>query len=374
MQRLLQALLVTLALCPLFAQESSEGRSIKKFTNGKDIHDPINKTAKYKLMQEAVYDAIEKGAAIKISVSTVNKVVDGGSDNKHFDQFISTTARKYGVSWQRQSDYKFEKIDKRLWECTVKGIVTRSDSADIDLGEDEVIEEQPLPTITKRGLNKVHISPSNGIYQSQMLGVTKEVKEKVLNDYDFYRKTKALILINQVESDFAMGRIVKGFYRVKVGDGISTGSYKKNRMGFKLEYAPQTKLNASSNYYSLSFFTDSYVNRWGFNIGFDLLTYKADTDHQAGSLFIPHMGASYRMSILPDLLYVIPEFNAGYVVLAEAYEAESLMFNPKVYLALRIHLIEFMAGFNYKFLLKDHYNQSGVYPFAGVRVNLNKNN
>jgi hypothetical protein len=374
---MLKQLLILLITClgfSLVAQESVEGRSIKKFTSGKDIHHPINKTAKYKLMQEAVYDAIEKGAAIKISVATYNKVSDGGGDNRQFDQFISTTARQYGVTWQRQSDYVFKLIDKRLWECTVKGIVNRSESSGIDLGVDQVIEEQPTPTITKRGLNKVHISPSTGIYQGQLVGVTKEVKQKVLNDYDFYRKTKALVLINQVESDFAMGKIVKGFYRVKVGDVIASGPYKKNRLGFKLEYSPETKLNPSSSFYSLSFFTDSYVNRWGFNIGADLLLYKADIDRDAGNLFIPHMGASYRLSILPDLLYLIPEFNAGYVVLAESYDAESVMLNPKVYLAVRVKLIELMAGANYKFFLKDHYNQSGVYPFAGVRVNLNKNN
>ena len=110
----------------LLGQETIEGRSIKQFTNGKEIHHPLNKDAKYKLMQEAVFDAIEKGAAVRIAVSTYNKVSDGAS-SEHFDQFIATTAREYGVTWQRQSDYTFKLIGKKLWECKVTGLVTKSE-------------------------------------------------------------------------------------------------------------------------------------------------------------------------------------------------------------------------------------------------------
>lgn len=367
--------LVVLCASALSAQESVDGRSIKKFTNGKDIHHPLNKDAKFKLMQEAVFDAIEKGAAVRISVSTYNKVVDGASDS-HFDQFISTTARQYGVAWQRKSDYNFKLIGKRLWECTVNGLVTRTEEAATDLGNDQSILEKPAPTITKRGLNTVHISTSDGIYYGQLLGVTKDVKERVLNDYDMYKKTKALIYVTQVEKGFAMGRIVKGFYRVKVGDGVAAGNFKKTRMGFKLEYAPKTKYNSnpSSSYYSMSFFTDSYVNRWGFNLGFDLLLYDKTPTFSAGSMLIPNVGASYRIGILPDILFVVPEFNAGYVVLSNSYDAESIVLNPKLYVAFRVKFLELMAGANYKFFFTDYYKQSGVFPFAGIRVNLNKNN
>ena len=373
MRNMLTLALLTFFGSVLLAQESVDGRAIKQFTNGKDIHHGLNKDAKFKLMQEAVFDAIEKGAAVKISVSTYNKVVDGASDS-HFDQFIATTARQYGVSWQRKSDYSFKLIGKRLWECTVNGIVTKTEEPATDLGNDQSILEKPAPTITKRGINTVHISTSEGIHYGQLLGITKDVKERVLNDYDMYKKTKAIVYITKVEPGFAIGRIVKGFYRVKVGDGVAAGNFKKSRMGFKLEYAPQTKYNSSSNYYSASFYTDSYVNRWGFNLGFDLLSYKKTPEFKAGNMLIPNVGVSYHIGILPDLLYLVPEFNAGYVVLADSYDAESIVFNPKVYATFRVKFIEFMAGGNYKLFLTDFYKQSGVFPFLGVRINLNKNN
>jgi hypothetical protein len=366
---------LTLFFHQLVAQETVEGRSIKQFTNGKTIHHPLNKDAKYKLMQEAVFDAIEKGAAVKISVSTYNKVSDGGTQTEHFDRFLSTTAREYGVAWQRTSDYDFKLIGKRLWECKVTGQVTKSEFDGVNLGEDEGVLDIKKPiTITKRGLNKVHLNSSEGIYFGQVVGVTKDVKQRVLNDYDSYKKTKALIYITNVERDFAIGRIVKGFYRVKMGDEIAINHYKKVRMGFKLEYSPTTKYNPAMSNISAGFYTDSYVSRWGFNLGGDLLFYDQTDSEPAGSLVIPHMGASYRVGILPDLLFVIPEFNAGYAFDAKTFETQSAVLNPKLFVAVRLKFVELMAGANYKLFISEFTEQSGIYPVAGVRINLNKNN
>lgn len=366
---------LTLYFNQLLAQETVEGRSIKQFTNGKAIHHPLNKDAKYKLMQEAVFDAIEKGAAVKISVSTYNKVSEGATQGDHFDRFISTTAREYGVAWQRTSEYEFKLIGKRLWECKVTGEVTKSEFDGVNLGEDQqVLDIKKTITITKRGLNKVHLNSSEGIYFGQLVGVTKDVKQRVLNDYDSYKKTKALIYITNVERDFAIGRIVKGFYRVKVGDEIALNHYKKVRMGFKLEYSPTTKYNSTTSNISAGFYTDSYVSRWGFNLGGDLLFYDQTDAEPAGSLLIPHMGASYRIAILPDLLFVIPEFNAGYAFDAKTFETQSAVLNPKLYVAIRLKFVELMAGANYKLFISEFTEQSGIYPVAGVRFNLNKNN
>jgi hypothetical protein len=375
MRTLFVLLTLTLLSHSLIGQETVEGRSIKQFTNGKAIHHPLNKDAKYKLMQEAVFDAIEKGAAVKISVSTYNKVSDGASQAEHFDRFISTTARQYGVAWQRTSDYEFKLIEKRLWECKVTGQVTKSEFDGVNLGEDkEVVELKKEIIITKRGLNKVHLNSSEGIYTGQLVGVTKDVKQRVLNDYDFHKKTKALIYITDVERDFAIGRIVKGFYRVKVGDEVAVNHYKKVRVGFKLEYSPTTQYNSSSSYFSASLFTDSYVSRWGFNLGGDLLFYDKTDTEPAGSLVIPHMGASYRIVILPDFLFIVPEFNAGYAFDAKTFETQSAVLNPKLSVAVRLKFIELMAGVNYKHFISEFTDQSGVYPVAGVRFNLNKNN
>lgn len=375
MRKLVFIGILTLALTNLQAQETTEGRSIRQFTNGKAIHHPLNKDAKYKLMQEAVFDAIEKGAAVKISVSTYNKVSDGGTQAEHFDRFISTTAREYGVAWQRTSDYEFKLIGKRLWECRVNGLVTKSEFDGVNLGEDkDVLDLKKTITITKRGLNKVHLNSSEGIYAGQLVGVTKDVRQRVLNDYDSYKKTKALIYITNVEQDFAIGRIVKGFYGVRVGDEVAINHYKKVRMGFKLEYAPTTRYNSMNSYISASLFTDSYVSRWGFNLGGDLLFHKQTSSEPAGTLVIPHMGASYRIPILPDLLFLIPEFNAGYAFDAKTFETQSAVLNPKFFVAVRLKFLELMAGANYKLFISEFTEQSGAFPIAAVRFNLNKNN
>ena len=358
----------------LLGQETIEGRSIKQFTNGKEIHHPLNKDAKYKLMQEAVFDAIEKGAAVRIAVSTYNKVSDGAS-SEHFDQFIATTAREYGVTWQRQSDYTFKLIGKKLWECKVTGLVTKSEYEGVNLGNDkEILDIKKTLSITKRGLNKVHLNSSEGIYFGQLVGVTKDVKQRVLNDYNIYKRTKALIYITNVEPGFAIGRIVKGFYNVKVGDEIAVNNYKKTRLGIRVDYSPQTKLNTSSSYFSMSFYTDSYVSRWGFNIGGDLQVYDATDTEPAGLLLIPFLGASYRTVVLPDLLFIVPELNAGYAFETDTFQTQSAIISPKLSVGLRIKLVEFMAGVNYRFFISDFKDQNGLYPVAGVRFNLNKNN
>lgn len=374
MRNLLLLFVLFISTQTLLAQEIIEGRSIKQFTNGKDIHHPLNKDAKYKLMQEAVFDAIEKGAAIRIAVSTYNKVSDGAS-SEHFDQFIATTAREYGVSWQRQSDYSFKLIGKKLWECKVTGIVTKSEYDGVNLGDDKaILEMKRTLTITKRGLNKVHLSSSEGIYYGQVVGVTKDVKQRVLNDYDSYKKTKALIYITNVEKGFAIGRIVKGFYSVKVGDEIATNNYKKVRLGIRADYSPQTKYNKNSSYYSMSFYTDSYVSRWGFNIGSDLQLFDKTDTEPAGSLLIPYLGASYRTVILPDLLFLIPEFNAGYAFETDKFETQSALISPKVSVGLRLKFIEFLAGVNYRYFISEFKDLNQLYPVASIRINLNKNN
>lgn len=363
-----------ITLSTVYAQETIEGRSIKQFTNGKDIHHPLNKDAKFKLMQEAVFDAIEKGAAVKIAVSTYNKVSEGGS-NENFDQFISTTAREYGVAWQRQSDYAFKLIGKRLWECKVSGLVTKAEIDGVDLGNDQsLLDMKKTLSVTKRGLNKVHLNSSEGIYFGQVVGVSRQVKQRVLNDYDFYKKTKALIYITRVERDFAVGRIIKGFYGVKVGDEISINQYKKVRLGLRVDYSPQTKYNETSGYFSMSFYTDSYVSRWGANIGGDLLLFDAQGTEPAGSLLIPFVGASYRTVLLPDVLFLIPEFNAGYAFKTDTFVTQSAMVSPKLSVGVRIKFIELMAGVNYRYFISEFKDQNGAYPVAGVRLNLNKNN
>jgi hypothetical protein len=86
------------------------------------------------------------------------------------------------------------------------------------------------------------------------------------------------------------------------------------------------------------------------------------------------MGASYRIVILPDFLFIVPEFNAGYAFDAKTFETQSAVLNPKLSVAVRLKFIELMAGVNYKHFISEFTDQSGVYPVAGVRFNLNKNN
>jgi hypothetical protein len=141
-----------------------------------------------------------------------------------------------------------------------------------------------------------------------------------------------------------------------------------------VDYSPQTKYNETSGYFSMSFYTDSYVSRWGANIGGDLLLFDAQGTEPAGSLLIPFVGASYRTVLLPDVLFLIPEFNAGYAFKTDTFVTQSAMVSPKLSVGVRIKFIELMAGVNYRYFISEFKDQNGAYPVAGVRLNLNKNN
>jgi hypothetical protein len=359
----------------LLAQERVEGVAIMRFTNSKGINHPINEDAKFRLMQSAIFDAIEKGSRKKISVLSYNKVAESTTGNNHFDTFISTTLQKSGVSWKRDSDYQFQLVGKKEWKCTVTGTVENLDVTDTDFMAARDFPEQNKIIVTKRGVNTVHINSNQNIGYGQLIGISKVVKTKVLNDYDSYKKTKALVYITKVGSDFSVGRIIKGFYRVKVGDEVVVSSgFKKSRLGIKFDYTPLTQLNLNTNSISVGFFAQSYVSRFGLTINCDMLQYGLKSQLlEPEYMLIPNAGATYHFSILPDLLYLVPEFNMGYVVKAKDYDAETITINPKLAASLRLKIIEISAGAQYRFFLDDIYSQSGLYPFASINFSLNKN-
>lgn len=359
----------------VFSQEKVEGMAIMRFTNKKDIYHPINEDARFKLMQSAIFDAIEKGSTKRISVVNYNKVTESGTSDNHFESFISTTLQKSGVSWKRISDYTFQLIGKKEWKCSVTGLVEALDVPEDDVkGLDDLNRETKI-MVTKRGLNTVHINSNQYISFGQVLGIGKEIKTKVLNDYDTYHKTKALIYITSVGNDFAIGRIIKGFYRVKVGDEIIIRSdFKRSRVGIKFDYSPVTWLNPHTNNISFGLFTQSYVNRFGGSINCDLLQYGLrEVTSKSGYLVIPNASVTYHLALLPDLLYLVPEINIGYVLKVKDTDVQTVTLNPKISGALRINIVELSAGLQYRFFLDDNRSLSGLYPFASINFSLNKN-
>ena len=363
-----------------FAQEEVEGTAVKKLTNSKDIRDPLNEDAMYELMQKAVLDAIERGSQKIIQVNTYNKMEESSSQGYHFDNFMSTSVQKYGVTWRRTSEPKFLFLGKKLWQCSLKGIVgaaaTNQDNS------------TPLNLDTKRTLKvrgrvsplMIHINTGDQVSVGELVAVTKTVGAQVLNGYDRYKKVKAIAYVTRVENNFSIARIVKGFWHVREGDEIKSGRFSSHRTGFKLEYTPTgiQSFNSNLEIFSASFYTQSYISRWGFAIGLDLININnlesllGYTNPPNNPVLMPNMGVNYHIGLIPDLLYIIPEFNVGYLIDTPLPNFSQIpVGSPKIQVALRIGAIEFCAGITYRYFYNDPYGFSGLFPNGGLKFNLN---
>ena len=170
-----------------------------------------------------------------------------------------------------------------------------------------------------------NISTSDGIYYGQLLGVTKDVKERVLNDY-VCTKNKSPDLCNAGRKGFAMGRIVKGFtgWRLVM---VFMQEISKTRMGFKLEYARKPSTTQSLPVATTPWvFTDSYVNRWGFNLGFDLLLYDKTLTFSAWKhALYPMWAPAIALAYCPIYCLLCLSSMQAMFVLSNSYDAESII-------------------------------------------------
>lgn len=380
------------------AQKIVEGNSVRIIDNRKDIYHDKNELHRKILIKEAILEAIEKGADISVKNLISYNVESVSIDNyeQHFDNFVSKTLQEYHVTWKRTSQFTFSRDQKKKkkWYCRVTGEVTNKnfDAVDFDENGNSTINGTNSNTtayyITRKSFGKVHINAGfkDGIRQGNKLIAYKYINKKSLVGYNVIKKPKAHIYITEVGDDYALGEVVKGYYRQLKRNEVEYGIFKLNKGGLKYEiFLQEEKLNITSlginkevsldiTGHAFSFTHWSYLSKWGFEIGGDFLGLK--TSELSDVAINVKLGAYRNIAILPELLYIQPKVHLGYMFVnlnEDLFDVteEDIPFTVEAKLGalLILYSMDFSAGMSYRYVnaLGD---LSNFYPYFGIGYNL----
>jgi hypothetical protein len=143
-----------------------------------------------------------------------------------------------------------------------------------------------------------------------------------------------------------------------------------------LSYTPNFEVH------SLSFYTQSYYSRVGFNLGMELYECWSYRPGEIYYLGAPYLGFSYAIGLIPDLLYVQPAIAFWWILPSEILEDRywgkpqgvwgfPLTVNSRLGGALRIKKLEITAGVAYRYA-NDYPTITSFYPWIGARLNFNR--
>ncbi len=380
------------------AQKLVEGSAVRIIDNRKDIYHDKNELHRKILIKEAILEAIEKGADISIKNLTSYNVESVSIDNyeQHFDNFISKTLQEYHVTWKRTSQFTFSRDQKKKkkWYCRVMGEVTNEDfeASGFDDNGNSTINGSSRNTtafyITRKSFGKVHINAGfkDGLRKGNKLIAYKHLQKKSLVGYNSIKKPKAHIYITEVGDDYALGEVVKGYYRQLKRNEVEYGIFKLNRGDLKYElFLQEEKLNLTTlgvnkeislgiTGHTISFTHWSYLSKWGIEIGGDFLDLR--TSELSDIAINVKLGAYRNIAILPELLFIQPKVHLGYmfVNLNENLfditdEDVPLTFEGKLGVLLMLYSVDFSAGMSYRYVnvIGD---LSNFYPYFGIGYNL----
>jgi len=311
------------------AQKLVEGNSVRIIDNRKDIYHDKNELHRKILMKEALLEAVEKGADISVKNLTSYNVESVSIDNyeQHFDNFVSKSLQEYHVTWKRTSQFTFSRDNKKKkkWYCRVMGEVSNEDFVATDFDKNGnstingAIENTTAYYITRKSFGKVHINAGfkDGLRKGNKLIAYKYLKKKSLVGYNTIKKPKANIYITEVGDDYALGEVVKGYYRQLKRNEVEFGIFNLNKGGLKYElFIQEEKLNLTDlgisktvsldiTGHAFSFTHWSYLSKWGVEVGGDFLSLKAsELSDIAINLKI---GAYRNITLLPDCSFCNPK-------------------------------------------------------------------
>lgn len=377
------------------------GEAIMPLNNKKDIYHKRNKEAREKLIQLATFDAIEKGAALKVS-SIIKKgdisTTVSQSFEEVYEKYVSSQLTRYNVLWTRTSSYKFARLDGKKWKCIVEGEVR-------NLKMDEVKPEQEEPDqdlnyfITRKSFKTVHLNAgkNKGITVGDKFIVYRHKKKKTINGYNFVPKKVGFVTVSNVDDRFSVGKIMRGIYGIKEGQQASKMDFKTYRIGLEYQLSgsyeqvnttdlgdKESKVNTKSH--ALYLYYSSYLSRWGFKFGLEVLDTDKDsivlendvtTSYSAYS-FLPKFNLNYNIGIIPDLLYITPNASIGYLFIengkehvfeksGKAWNAD-VVFEGDVSAHFRVGAFDFIGGVSYKYI-NDYEELTNFYPHVGIWIN-----
>lgn len=374
-----------------FSQISAEvtGRDTIILDNSKGIHHESNLYAKSLLRQAAIYDAIQKGAGIRVT----RKVFSSTDDNSelHFEQYVERVLEQYNVTWKLISE-DYVALSKKKWVLAVTGTITSEKPEDIDFGtlNDQPGFEEVFVVIAKR-FNKVTV---NTRYEpGTRLGVYKTIQRKTLAGYSKRIAVKGLLVVgdgNEADDQSSDARIVRGLFRVHQKNEVKPLNFNTNRSGFGYEYsADALPVTTDPSSYGKNFvshtaflFLQSYITRFGGFLGYEVIQCYNITPGKIQYINAGYLGLDYNIGIVPGFLYLKPAFNLGLVfdseVLKDPYWGQpagvwgtNIILNPRLMAVLRFQKLEFYGGISYKYA-NDLPALTNSFTTLGLRINLAK--
>lgn len=393
-------LLFTLPLTKLIGQDTQvTGEGIQMIKNRSDIYHPKNEEFRKELINLAVIDAIEKGGIINIKSIDVSKIksTKEKSFEDVYEDFLSVSLHQYNVEWQRKSNYIFTPIESKngkKWKCEVDGIIRN-----IEPGFNDIVGTKDQSRITNKFVTKKNyniVFLNSGIDDTVKTGdkfvVYRQKRIKTVNGFHVVPQQVGLVMITMPYSGFSKGRILKGVYGVHESQLVKKSNFKTFRFGLEYQLSgsyeqinstdyglKSSSINTTSHSLFLSHY--SYVSRTGFKFGLEFMDTEISNPERDTStfIFIPKFNWNFSIGLVPDILYLNPEFSIGY--LFGNFSDKSCFFtDPQnkwgsdvvleagLSAHIRFKFIDFIGGFNYKYI-NDYQELKNIYPYAGIMFN-----
>lgn len=385
------------------------GQSVANTSNTRDILHPRNNKVRMELMQNAVFNALEKGSDVIIDRKTTNIPIPKTNIRafeKEFDQHVRETIRSYKLHWTKASEYKFTEIDKRKWHCEVSGYVWKQGAVDkgaIRANFKSVDRRRyinPQYTITHKSFNTVHINANGSqLGRSKKLVIVDPLESRRLKS----KKTEGYIYITKSYGDYSKGKIIKGMYNIKEGNTVQAKYFNIKRSSFRYEYSvmPSQQVNFRNinelNFdltnkeivgdFGVAVHTIMYSTqnlktntRWG--LGVDL--YNSNLAQGDSMVSVtkggPKLSFGYYIPIIPEYLFITPHVGLGYLFLFKndpVYIRKKDPWNINVTTdfgvsaSLRLGNFDIIGGVRYRYI-NDFPQFNNTYPYFGLSYSVSK--
>ncbi|MEZ4755331.1 MAG: hypothetical protein R2817_00730 [Flavobacteriales bacterium] len=375
-------LLLCCALCWRLAAQGTAmpttGTAIMDVGNRRDIHHHRNQEAREKLKRKAVQDAVERVAAVDISVVTELRVREerNGGYRSFSESYLNQVLEQYHVSWSRAGDFTFQRdpSSPRAWLCSVSGTVRQLPNTDAAPLRKARAPEEPQ-VLAKRGPH-LYVAPGRQqqlqAWQRYAVVRTTHAASRVPGQRTAGR---IVVLADEVDGR-ARAQVISGRYAIREGQhlvpasfplvrgGVGYGNFQQGTPG-SAEEPPAEQVQG----HALDYFEESLLDGVGLLVGMDFLQVYAGDSLTYRSL-APRLGATYRLPLLPEVLHLRGTGSFGMnVPYPEQNEESQFMLLGKVDLCLNLGPVELSTGFRYNQVF-NYALLSGAFTSIGIAVDL----
>lgn len=377
------ATLVLWCLCihVLPAQDEAmptSGKAIMDVGNRRDIHHHSNHEAREKLKRKAVQDAVERVAAVDISVVTELRVREERREGSRTfsETYLNEVLQRYHVRWSRSGDFTFQRDPSgpRVWVCSVAGTVRQLPGTDAARVHKARVPEKPR-VVAKRGGHLFVAPGQEGNLQAwQCFEVvrTTHAGSRVPGQ----RRAGRIVLLSGEEGDRARAYIISGRYAIREGQSLTPTSFPLIRGGAGYAYFERGAFGATDGTpaeqvqgHALDYFEESLLDGVGLLVGLDLMQVLTGDSITYRSL-APRLGASYRLALFPEVVHLRATGSFGMNAPYPEQEQESqFMLQGKLELCLNLGPVELSTGLRFNQVFNTA-QLSGSFASIGIGVDL----